>query len=204
MAQLTVRPSCGVEFTSVAAFMPGQSRCGDLHAAVYGEGFALFAVVDGIGHGEPAAVAAESARRTIVAHPREALEDLLTLCHDALRPTRGAVMSIARIDLDHRELCWLGVGNVRGALCRAIAPGHRSPEELLLRPGVVGARLPRMRSAALPIHQGDTLILSTDGVRGDIADHAFARGPIDAIARDILERGRTGRDDALVLVARLR
>ena len=72
-------------------------------------------------------------------------------CHEALRNTRGVVLSIVSVDLAHGSLRWLGVGNVRALVRRgSAAPGPESAE-LLLRAGVVGAgELPTLKTSVIP------------------------------------------------------
>jgi negative regulator of sigma-B (phosphoserine phosphatase) len=188
----------------VASFVkPGNSRSGDLQAVRLYEGGALLAVIDGLGHGDEAFIAAQSAKTTIEAHAREPVEALMQHCHTALRATRGAVMSLAAIDLERGVLRWLGVGNVQGVMCRADAAAVPAREELLLRSGVVGAQLPTLRSAAIPIRRHDTLIFTTDGIRSNFADGLMASATPHSLARNILANHLQGSDDALVLVARI-
>jgi len=56
-------------------------------------------------------------------HPRifadDSLVSLVQKCHEALRPTRGVVLSLALIDFQLGTLTWLGIGNVQGVLIRS-------------------------------------------------------------------------------------
>jgi hypothetical protein len=112
-------------------------------------------------------------------------------------------MSLAAIDFGSALLTWLGVGNVRGVLYRgAGSPGGRR-EEMLLRPGVVGAQLPALRATVMPLRRGDTLILATDGVRSDFADTLLPSAEPQALALWLLAQYGQHTDDALVLVAQV-
>src|SRR6185437_15006045 len=75
--------------------------------------------IDGIGHGEEAANAAEAAISILKASPDEPVISLLERCHEGLRSTRGVVLSLASIDPKHGMMTWVGVGNVQGVLMRA-------------------------------------------------------------------------------------
>ncbi len=189
----------------VAAFvMPGHTKCGDLEIVHRDHRTMLVGAVDGIGHGEEAAQAAGLARRTIIAHAREPLVAIFQRCHDALRATRGVVMSLAAIDADHGLLSWIAVGNVRGILCRAESQTLGGREELLQRPGVVGASLPLLQPAVLEYKNYATVIFATDGIRGDAFSGKIAiRSSPQALAANILANHCLGIDDALVVVARL-
>jgi serine phosphatase RsbU (regulator of sigma subunit) len=65
---------------------------------------------------------------------------------------------------------------------------------------VVGARLPPLQAAVLPLEPGDTLVFATDGIASD-----FERGLARHLSPEAAARA-IGRhtDDALVLVARHR
>jgi negative regulator of sigma-B (phosphoserine phosphatase) len=95
------------------------------------------------------------------------------------------------------------VGNVDAALLRAGATssGH-SNQTIVLQGGVVGYRLPALRASRLPVSPGDTLIMTTDGIRsGFTTGLAIGHAPQE-IAESILARFAKGSDDARVLVAR--
>lgn len=188
----------------VASFVtPGSSRSGDQEVVRYYAGGALLAVIDGLGHGEEALVAAQIAKRVIEAHATESVEALVRRCHEALRSNRGAVMSLAAIDFERGLLRWLGVGNVQAILCRSDPSAVPVREELLLRSGVVGAQLPTLYSAVIPIRPRDTLIFTTDGIRSNFADGLIASAPPRSLAENILANHLQGNDDALVLVVRM-
>jgi negative regulator of sigma-B (phosphoserine phosphatase) len=189
--------------TGVAAAMPeGQARSGDRHVVRPSAGGVLAAVVDGLGHGDGAAEAAEAAAAVLASHAGEPPAALIRRCHEALRSTRGAVMSLAWFDPRQGTMTWLGVGNVEGALLRANPGASRREESLVLAGGVVGGRLPPLRASAIPIAPGDTLILATDGVKAGFTRDLTADDPPQRIADGIVARYRKDMDDALVLVAR--
>ena len=81
---------------------------------------------------------------------------------------------------------------------------HAPPrqESLLLRPGVLGDRLPRLSASVIPVSAGDVLIFATDGLREGFAAHSNLRDSPQQIADRILDQYGRETDDALVLVAR--
>ena len=162
----------------------------------------LLAVVDGLGHGAEAEVAAEAAVDILRERAHESVISLLDRCHRRLRATRGAVLSLAVFNAAESTMTWLGVGNVEGVLLRA-DPRIRPPREsLILRPGVVGVQLPPLQTTTLSVSLGDTLIFATDGVRSDFMTGALGDDPPQKAADRILFQHGKGTDDALVLVAR--
>ena len=204
MAEVTLDRGVAPLELAVARFVsPGQNDSGDLEAVRRHARGAVIAVIDGIGHGQDAAAAARRAHDIIAEDPQDSPIALVMRCHEALRGTRGVVMSVVSIDPARASLRWLGVGNVRALVRRAAAGPAPESAELLLRAGVVGAgELPILQTSVIPFCGHDTLILATDGIRPQFADKLSVAGPPQAIADGILASHCAGSDDALVLVAR--
>ncbi len=202
MASRTARKVALLDF-GIASFAPeDQVESGDLSVAHTNPDYALLAAIDGIGHGEIAAAAARAAARILESFPREPLISLVRKCHEALLSTRGVVLSLASIDFQLGTLTWLGVGNVQGVLVRAAGSEDSANHSLLLRPGVVGSRLPVLQTETYPISPGDALAFATDGIRGDFSDDIFPHENPQRSADRILAKHCKGNDDALVFVAR--
>lgn len=193
-----------IEVGVVALSMAGEPTCADRHVVRTDPDEALVAALDGIGHGHEAERAALEAVRTLEEQSAAgSLVALVTACHARLQATRGVVMSLASIDLRRGILTWLGVGNVAGVLFRARTDGEQlRKESLLLRGGVVGHRLPPLRSFSLPLGRGDTLVFATDGVDSAFDQEQWALAPPQRLAEQIMSRHGKGTDDALVLVVR--
>ncbi|HEY3252745.1 MAG TPA: hypothetical protein VGJ91_02315, partial [Polyangiaceae bacterium] len=92
------------------AFESGVS--GDLHVVEALPHGALIAVIDGLGHGPEAAAAARAAAAILHARAELSVQELLELCHEGLRKTRGAVMTLASLDTRSSTIDCCGVGNV--------------------------------------------------------------------------------------------
>lgn len=181
--------------------LAGEDRSGDQHLVVPLPAGALLAVIDGLGHGPEAFEAASVAVAALAEHPQAPLRSLVERCHQALRRTRGVVMTVASIGRDGR-MEWLGVGNVEGLVVRAGRTiGH---EGILLRGGVVGQALPILRPATVALRRGDVVVLATDGIRDGFAGSIDPAEDPRAIASRVLAEHARGGDDALVLVARYR
>jgi phosphoserine phosphatase RsbX len=194
-----------VEVAIACAPAEGEQVAGDQHVAVSFEDSALIAAIDGLGHGAAAGEAAQLAARVLGEYRDEALPRLVERCHAALVETRGAALTVARIDTAAHTLTWLGVGNVEGRLLRyeeevGLRP---APESALLLAGVVGHQLPPLRAVMLPIEPGDTVLLATDGLDAELGGRHTIRGELAPLAEGLLHRHRRGPDDALVLLARL-
>jgi negative regulator of sigma-B (phosphoserine phosphatase) len=178
-------------------------HCGDAHVVSEFAGGALVGVVDGLGHGFEAAVAARTATRLLASLAGQPLDVLVERCHEALRRTRGAVLSLASFDAPGSAMTWGGIGNVEAVLLRA-HPAPVTREALVPRGGIVGFRLPALNARTLPVAPGDLLVLATDGVHDGFAEGVERDRTPREIAEGILARHARGTDDALVLVARWR
>jgi serine/threonine protein phosphatase PrpC len=182
--------------------LAGEVDSGDAHLVKNLPCGALLAVVDGLGHGEEAARVARIAVNALAEGELECPIELLRLCHQALRSSRGAVVSLAFVNAEQDIVTWLGVGNVEGVLLRANAQLNPARENILLRGGVVGLQLPPLHATTNVIGHGDLLILATDGIRSAFAESVALEAPPQQISAEILARYGKSTDDALVLVAR--
>jgi serine/threonine protein phosphatase PrpC len=182
--------------------LAGQAESGDRQWVKVCASKALVAVLDGVGHGKEAAHAAQTAIATLQQFERESPIVLFQRCHEQLRSTRGAVMSLASFNAGDNTMTWLGVGNVEGVLLQRQSYFLPVQESLLQRPGVLGDRLPRLTASVIQVSAGDLLIFATDGIRGGFADRTNLNNSPQQIADCILSQYGRGTDDALVLVAR--
>jgi phosphoserine phosphatase RsbX len=177
----------------------GEVTAGDRAFVTPLDGGTLGAVVDGLGHGPEAARAASIGGRIL----RQPLDrDLVALagrCHEALRGTRGAALSLALVSASERALTWLGVGGIEGRVFRS-----RRPRQALLSvaSGVLGHRLPPLRPQRLPLDPGDVIVLATDGVERHFDRALRLCGSAAEIAERVVAASWRGDDDALVLVVR--
>lgn len=196
--------TCYLEWGVAGVALPGFSESGDRHMFQRFDGGALVAVMDGLGHGPEAAAAAVQACLILEAKAGENVISLVQQCHERLKNTRGATISLASFDFRDSLMTWMGVGNVQGVFLRADKTRTDREELLLLRPGVVGSHLPSLQAAVLPVSPGDSLAFATDGVESSFDYSALRCQPPGRAAETILARHAKGKDDALILVARYR
>jgi len=199
----TLDVSSGLELGVATLALGGQTVSGDQHLVKAVPQGILVAVIDGLGHGREAALAAKTAVATL----ENALDyiSIITLvqrCHESLAQTRGVVMSLALFNETDHTMTWAGVGNVAGVLLRADPATNPAQENLLLRGGVVGFQLPGLTAAVIPVMPGDLLIFATDGLDGNFSNGVSVNEAPQRLATRILAQHGKGTDDALVLVAR--
>ena len=193
-----------IEWGVATCTVPGQTLSGDRAVVCpYANGM-IVGAVDGIGHGQEAATAADVAAGTLIdmVQETESVIALFKQCHAQLKGTRGVVMSVALLNPLDGAMTWMGVGNVACVVVRQSGNSGPRIEPLLLRAGVVGSQLPSLYASIVPILRGDTLIFATDGIREDFTHGLNVNDSPQEIADRIMAQHSKGSDDALVLVAR--
>ncbi|WPB91561.1 SpoIIE family protein phosphatase [Streptomyces malaysiensis] len=177
----------------------GEESCGDARAIVDTDAARTAAVLDGLGHGRPAAEAAQAALRTFHADPDRPLPEVLNRMNRALRHTRGAAVGLLRLRADHADYC--GIGNIRALALTPDGVRHR----LTGQPGIVGWGMPTPRVHGFPLPQGATAVLHSDGIDARWAldpPPSVLRLPPPLLSAALAHGHRRVRDDATVLAAR--
>jgi len=195
-----------IEWAAVRRPHPGEDVCGDHPVALgVGDGAALFGVIDGLGHGEGAAEAAQRAAEVIDERRSEPLDAVMQSCHLALTETRGVAMTLARVDFDAGTMSWIGIGNVAADLVAKHPTGVEVRSSALLAGGIVGYKMPQSVSThQVPITPGDLLVISSDGIAQSHLDSIDFAANASTIAEQLVDRYGRETDDALVLAARHR
>lgn len=179
---------------------PGEAVCGDrwcYHERVEG---VLVAGIDGLGHGLGAEQAATEACRVFEAEKHRAPQRLMQILHEALRPTRGAAVTLLEVDWDAGRITSVGVGNVA-----ALMVNGNETKRIATDNGIVGHVISRPRELTHVCQPDAVLIVHSDGLNtswqaerypGLMHHHA-------ALIAGILYRDcKRGRDDSLVVVIR--
>ena len=182
----------------LALAMAGETASGDNWATVSDEAFTTILLVDGLGHGDNAATAANAAVREL----RTGLDAtaLLTRMHGALASTRGAAAAIARWDRRTGTLQYAGIGNIAATI---VSGGET--RSLVSMPGILGHGVQRPRTFDYELPPGALLVMHSDGLRTGWDLSAYPgvtrRDPLVTAALLIRDFER-GRDDVSVVVAR--
>ena len=178
----------------------GEEDSGDGWAIESVDGKIVALLVDGLGHGPEAAVAARAAMAVFRDNITVAPDVMLCTMHDALHATRGAAVSMMVADPVRRTARFCGVGNVDG---RIVSPDNG--RHLLPQNGIVGHTMPRVQTVEMPWPIDGRIVLHSDGLssRWKATDYPglLARHP--ALLAGVLFRDFARvRDDATVLVIR--
>lgn len=201
----TARPTSPVDPLPVTVgalrmVYPGETVCGDAWAMERTPDGVAILVSDGLGHGLAAADASQAAvklfRRNPAADPAEVLE----LASAGMRHTRGAAVSVARVDAATRQLRYAGLGNVSGLLVSGFGC-----QGLLGFSGIVGQVARSVVSNAYSWPAESVLVMFSDGLgsrwRPDEYPGLLAQHPL-LVAGVLVRDHRRARDDVTVVVAR--
>jgi hypothetical protein len=191
---------CGIEVGAVYVPLAGEDECGDGWAASCDLDGATLLGVDGLGHGPEAAKAARAAVHALERRPSASPSEVLHAAHEALRITRGAALSVARIDYAGNDVRFAGIGNVN-----CVVHDGATRRALISHNGIVGANMRKVQEFTAECPPGALVILHSDGVHSqlDMSDYPglAVRAPLlvaGVLMRDFIRR----RDDAMVLVGR--
>jgi anti-sigma regulatory factor (Ser/Thr protein kinase) len=175
--------------------------CGDaFHVAFDGARISAL-VVDGLGHGEYAEMAARAGERVFAASPFSASVLLLEDLHHAMNGSRGGAVAIAQFDANRSALTFLGIGNI-GASLIALDKSRG----LASHPGIVGGQYRKAQPFDYAQVNGQLLIMYSDGLqsRWNLQDYPGLVHRHPAVIATVLHRDFCrGRDDVTVLVLAL-
>ncbi|HEX3639212.1 MAG TPA: anti-sigma regulatory factor [Paraburkholderia sp.] len=198
---------CGpIEYGAINLPLQGETLCGDAWTCGYMEGEFTVMVADGLGHGALANTAAVAATATFARLGPSSVEEIVAASHEALRPTRGAALGVARIPAQAvangapgvARFC--GVGNIAASVWTPY--GHR---HLVSHAGIVGHQLRKVQEFQVDWPQDGLLILHSDGLatRWDLSRYPGLTLRHPTLVAATLYRDFTrGRDDVTVFVAR--
>lgn len=154
-------------------------------------------MIDGLGHGVRAEAAAKEALDYVSSHLDESLDKLFSGCDKAIRHTRGAAMSIARIDQNDHSLEYAGIGNTRTMMY------GRKSSHLPSSWGIVGGGYRHLYVERKDLSPYELVIMWTDGIPESIklsSYDSYILQDEQQLAKRILEDHGRMTDDATILV----
>ncbi|MHB9023877.1 MAG: ATP-binding protein [Armatimonadota bacterium] len=211
-----------LDISAATRAYPGMELNGDTFVIKQWSRGALVGVIDGVGHGQFAHRAAQSARHYIETHYDRPLNALFLGTSRACHATRGVVMALARFEyqssvaqplFDGYEthghnadpttvLSFAGVGNIEARVF-----GGADHLSLLVKRGLIGLSntMPHVHVTTHPWQRQHLLVLHSDGIRSNWRLDDFpmlADASADVMARYLLNHLARDEDDATVLVVK--
>ncbi|AUT58279.1 ATP-binding protein [Paraburkholderia terrae] len=215
------RAAAGTDIGGICVPYPGESVCGDAWGIEADQDGLTVTLADGLGHGPDAHVAAAGAVEVARRRAGRSPAALMELAHGALRPTRGAAVAIARLDLARSQLVFTGTGNIAASIfntgkpalvgggtshnASTAADSTRNTWQLTSRNGIVGHTMRDSQEFEVPWTRDALLILHSDGIgtRWDLAAYpGLHLQPAVMIAAVLYRDFSRRRDDATVVVVK--
>ena len=177
--------------------MPKETVCGDAWEVGHRPQGARVFVVDGIGHGPEAHLAARRAVDAAAAEPGGP-GAVVEACHHALRAARGAALAVAELNTEQGRVRFAGVGNVTGAVL-----GGPRRQNMVSVNGTAGHGPLRVREFDYTWAPGSLLVMASDGLgtRWSLDDYPGLAARHPALVAAVLYRDHTRRRDDVTVVA---
>jgi anti-sigma regulatory factor (Ser/Thr protein kinase) len=193
---------CPLEFGAATRPCPAMTVNGDAFVIKRWNASALVAVIDGLGHGQYAHRAAQTAKQYVETHCDQPLDAIFRGVGRTCRATRGVVMALVRFDFGGQDLrfSFASVGNIEARLFKGLAQEH-----FIIRRGILGGNAPNPRVTDHCWEAGDVLVLHSDGVTPrwrweDFPD--LSQTSATVTAQRLLRALAMTNDDATVVVVR--
>jgi negative regulator of sigma-B (phosphoserine phosphatase) len=154
---------------------------------------ALFAIIDGLGHGPDAAVASQAASdRLAEVSLQSSVLAIMEGLHEALKGSRGAAATVCVLRGDELEVC--AVGNVELRTFDLRVP-------LVFTAGIVGIRIAKYHTCRARFTGKGRLVLFSDGISLRTPLEDVRSMPPSAACAEVMRKYRRKEDDATVLIA---
>jgi len=171
--------------------------CGDQCAYWTNEDTTLLCMIDGLGHGEDAEIAAKLALSFIANNLSEPLLDIFKECDIALHGTRGAAMMLCEISHKDENIHYAGIGNIHGRVI------HKESRSLACYPGIIGGGYQHLQIETIPMQSKSIIIMASDGVQEsfELTNYSLTlRKNSKKLSKQIIKDWSIPTDDAGVIV----
>jgi anti-sigma regulatory factor (Ser/Thr protein kinase) len=185
------------DFGAVCTAVRGETVSGDCWRLVLEPNQASAVVIDGLGHGDFAAEAAQAGARAFADAPFDLPEVVMERVHTRLHGTRGAAGACLQRTADGR-LRFAGIGNIAAKAC-----GPVGSQGLASHSGILGVQARRMQQFEYDGTPHPLLVMHSDGIsaRWDLNNYEGLRHRHAAVIAAVIYRDhRRERDDATILV----
>ncbi len=196
----TSRPIPAMRWGVFCRPMTGEVESGDAWRVSLDTGSSRFFVVDGLGHGPTAAVAANAAGEAFARYPHYPPQQFMEAAHRDLAGTRGAAAALLQVDSESGDASYAGIGNISSCIV-----GGGVQKGLVSHNGTLGVATRKVQAFPCAWHPGSLLVMHSDGIKTrwslDEYPGLITRHP-SVIAATIARDFSRGNDDTTILVAR--
>lgn len=191
---------CPLTFGAATRQYPGMKINGDAFIIKKWNDSVMVGVIDGLGHGQWAQRASQTAKNYIESHVTQPLADIFRGTGRSCRSTRGVVMALARFDWLQEKVTIASIGNVDVRIFN-----NDEPLKLIVRRGIVGLNAPNPVVSEQHWNPEGIMILHSDGLRTRWRLEDFPgleNRQANVIARQLLHHLARDNDDATVVVVK--
>ncbi len=180
--------------------MANDIACGDTGIIKEFDNKVFIGLVDVAGHDEGAGKAVLLCNDFLEKNYRQDLASIMDSLHQKMKDlNENAVVGLCLLDLKTGELTYLGVGNINTRKFGS------SNIRVIPRSGIIGYVMPSLREEKMILHDGDVLVLYTDGVKDhfDLEDYPeLLVDSAETIATYIVSQFGRVEDDAACIALR--
>lgn len=185
-----------IELGAISLPRIGEEKCGDGISAACSDGTTSILVVDGLGHGEGAAEAADRAMHVFSKTPFAELRSTAEEIHRQLAGTRGAAIALVKIEQSNSKVYFVGVGNIE---CRIFT--RYSSRGCVSSQGIVGGRIGSLKEYTYDWEPESCLLMYSDGIKSSAQlCNAQTKSAVLAAAEVYRDYYRTTDDTTVVVV----
>ncbi|MGG3234291.1 PP2C family serine/threonine-protein phosphatase [Priestia flexa] len=200
---MTNRISANQSFIKTATHQTpkdGNTCCGDGFYIKETSDYFLCAIADGLGSGEHAKIASDAVIQTAKQNHNLELDDLMMLCNDVTKGTRGAAVALLKFDKRSGHFSYTNVGNIRFYL---YAPDGNLTYPLPVK-GFLSGRKQKIQVQTFPYKPNSQFLIHTDGL--DLKEvRAFfsSRMNIEQLSAQLKAKLSSHKDDVTFILGEL-
>ncbi|HYP12794.1 MAG TPA: ATP-binding protein, partial [Bryobacteraceae bacterium] len=186
---------------SARAAKHGEKECGDAWTFVQDRTALRIMLADGLGHGEFAAEAAEKAASIFESRRFDSAVEAVQELHKGLRGTRGAAIAVAYVSTVTKSVEYCGLGNISSSIW-----SDGKGQHMVSMNGTAGHEAYKIAPFRYSWTSAGYLLMHSDGLLSQCAldkHPGILRHHPSVIAGLLYRDYNRGRDDAMVVVARL-
>ncbi|MDM8514829.1 ATP-binding protein/SpoIIE family protein phosphatase [Desulfobacterales bacterium HSG16] len=176
----------------------GETVSGDDYFFKHLPSYVIFSVIDALGHGFHAHQVAKHALNILENNFQDSLLSIIKRCHEGLKGSRGAAMSIGMIDFKTNNFQHVSIGNVETRVY-----GTPSPIKPVCTNGTMGLIMENARINVYPYSKNSCIVMFSDGISNKFEiEQGLLRKSPQEISNYIFTGYAKNYDDATVLVVK--
>ena len=185
----------------IIPLMHNINESGDLAIVKEDKDYYYLGLIDGLGHGKNANIAAKIAIEYLDNNFSNSLDELIIQLNEKLHGTVGAVIALCCLNKNNKEMIYSGIGNIT---VRIIG---RKSFKCISRDGIVGYSMPNPKNDNYNLYPGDLLLMYSDGVKEhfDLLDFpGLQNESVVKITETLIETYSKNNDDVSMITCKVK